>query len=65
MDLNYALGLLKEKEKAVVILRFFEEYRLEEIAKTLDEPLNTIKTILYRSLKKLKLNLEEEYTDDL
>ena len=52
-------GNFSEKEKAVVILRFFEDQKLSEIAKVLNENTNTVKTILYRSLKKLKLELTE------
>lgn len=54
-----ALKVLTEKEKAVVILRFFEDQKLSEIAKSLNENTNTVKTILYRSLKKLKVELTE------
>lgn len=56
-DTINALNVLTEKEKAVVILRFFEDQKLSEIAKVLNENTNTVKTILYRSLKKLKLEL--------
>lgn len=58
-DTMNALNVLTEKEKAVVILRFFEDQKLSEIAKALNENTNTVKTILYRSLKKLKLELAE------
>ena len=43
----------------MVVLRFFEEQKLTEIAETLCENVNTVKTILYRSLKKLKMELTE------
>lgn len=56
-DTLAALNVLTEKEKAVVILRFFEEQKLDEIANALHENTNTVKTILYRSLKKLKVEL--------
>lgn len=54
-----ALDILNEKERAVIILRFFEEKALQEIADILEENLSTVKSILYRSLKKLKLTLME------
>ena len=56
-DTIEALEILDEKEKAVVVLRFFEDQKLSEIARILNENTNTVKTILYRSLKKLKLEL--------
>ena len=46
-------------EKAVVVLRFFEDQKLSEIAGVLNENTNTVKTILYRSLRKMKLKLTE------
>ena len=46
------------KDRAIVVLRFFEDRQLEEIAKILDENLNTVKSRLYRVMKKLRLNLE-------
>ena len=58
-DTIEALKVLTEKEKAVVVLRFFEDQKLSEIAGILNENTNTIKTILYRSLRKLKLELTE------
>lgn len=64
-DLHNALELLDEREHAVVVLRFFEDYKIKEIADVLNENENTVKTILYRSLKKLKLKLSEGENDEL
>lgn len=64
MDLQQALEQLKELEKAIVVLRFFEDYKLEEIAAALKMPLSTVKSTLYRALKKLKINFEEAYIHD-
>lgn len=58
MDLQRALELLSPKDKAVVELRFFEDRKLEEIAQILDENVNTVKSRLYRSMKKLRIELE-------
>lgn len=58
-DTLEALKVLDEKERAVVVLRFFEDQKLAEIAEVLSENVNTVKTILYRSLKKLKMELAE------
>ncbi len=54
-----ALDILSEKERAVIVLRFFEDRKLQEIANALEENTNTVKSILYRSLKKLKAKLTE------
>lgn len=54
-----ALDVLNEKERAVVVLRYFEGRKLQEIADALEENLNTTKSLLYRSLKKLRVELTE------
>ncbi|WP_334293441.1 RNA polymerase sigma factor [Clostridioides difficile] len=45
--------------KSIIILRFFEDLKIEEVAIILDENVNTVKTRLYTALKKLKLKIEE------
>lgn len=57
-DLHNALDRLTEEEKTIIVLRFFEDMKLEEIAAICEENVNTIKSRLYRTLKKLKLDLE-------
>ncbi len=59
IDLQRALDALQEKDKAVVILRYFEDRKLEEIADILEENVNTVKSRLYRSIKKLRDHLED------
>lgn len=54
-----ALNVLNDKERAVIVLRFFEDKKLQEIANVLEENLSTTKSILYRGLKKLKVKLTE------
>jgi RNA polymerase sigma-70 factor (ECF subfamily) len=49
---------LNEDEKSVVILRFYEGLTFKEVSETLDIPLGTAKTILYRALDKLRNNLK-------
>jgi RNA polymerase sigma-70 factor (ECF subfamily) len=49
---------LSEEEKSVVILRFYEGMTFKEVSETLDIPLGTAKTILYRALNKLRNNLK-------
>ena len=54
VDLQRALDTLPDKDKASVILRYFEDRKLEEIAEILEENVNTVKSRLYRSMKKLR-----------
>ena len=60
IDLQRALDSLPESDRAIVIMKFFEDKKLEEIAEILDENLSTIKSRLYRSMKKLRIRLAEE-----
>lgn len=54
------IELLEPKYKTVIILRFFEDMSLQEIADTVGENVNTIKTRLYRGLRLLRMEMEEE-----
>ena len=58
-DVLRALDILDEREKTVVMLRYFEDLKLSEIVQITGENLNTVKSILYRSLRKLKVKLTE------
>ncbi len=57
MDTIEALEVLDDRERAVVVLRFFEDRKIQDVAEILNENVNTVKSILYRSLKKLKIQL--------
>ena len=59
-DLQRALDSLPEQDRAVVILKYFEDKKLEEIAEILNENISTIKSRLYRSMKKLRIKLTDE-----
>ena len=60
VDLQRALEELPEHDRAVVILKYFEDRKLEEIADILEENVNTVKSRLYRSMKKLRGMLSDE-----
>ena len=60
IDLQRALDALNEKDKAIIIMKYFEDKKLEEIAEILEENLSTVKSRLYRSMSKLKGILSEE-----
>ena len=61
LDLYDAIDLLKPKYKTVIILKYFDDMKIEDIAKVLDENVNTVKIRLYRGLKKLRLELTDEW----
>ena len=58
IDLQRALDKLDEQERAIVVLRYFEEEKLENIGKTMNLNVNTVKSRLYRAMDKLKKYLE-------
>ena len=58
LDLYAALDKLPPELKTVVIFRFFEDMKLDEIAEVLSANLSTVKSRLYRALKLLKLDME-------
>ena len=60
LELWDVLDRLNEKEKTVVVLRYFHDLKLEDIADILGENVNTVKARLYRTLKKLRLELGPE-----
>jgi RNA polymerase sigma-70 factor (ECF subfamily) len=58
--LTAAISTLPLVYKAVITLRFTEEFSYEEIAQTLDLPLNTVRTHLRRAKQHLRLELEKD-----
>ncbi|HIT73488.1 MAG TPA: RNA polymerase sigma factor [Candidatus Fimicola cottocaccae] len=60
ITLNEFIEKLDEKYKTVIILRYFEDMTLEEISKVTGENLSTVKSRLYRGLKILKTEMEED-----
>lgn len=60
MDLQRALEQLSPNARSIINLRYFEDMKISDIAETLGENVSTVKTKLYRTLEKLKLQLEGE-----
>lgn len=60
IDLQEALDRLPEKYRIVIVLRYFEDMKIGDIAEILNENENTIKTRLYKGLSKLKIDLIED-----
>ncbi|PCK18604.1 RNA polymerase subunit sigma-70 [Bacillus pumilus] len=59
-DVRRAIEDLPEMYRVIIILRFFEDLKLEDIAHILEENENTIKTRLYKALRLLKVELSQE-----
>ncbi|MEF7636192.1 sigma-70 family RNA polymerase sigma factor [Bacillus thuringiensis] len=50
---------LSYKHREVVIMRYFHEYRLDEIAALLQTPIGTVKSRLHTALKRLRMEMEQ------
>lgn len=61
-DIHEAIELLPDHHRAVVVLRYIQDFSYKEIADSLDLPLNTVKSYLFRARKQLK-NLLHEYQE--
>lgn len=58
LDLKQALLKLNEEERRIVVLRYFEEEKLQTIANVMDLKVSTVKSRLYRAVEKLKKYME-------
>lgn len=59
-DLYDAVMKLDSKYRIVIILKFYEDMTIERISEILDENISTVKTKLYKALKKLRLEIDKE-----
>ena len=59
VDLRRALDSLSKEDKTVIELKYFEDMKLADIAEVLGENVSTVKSRLYRGLKKLRLELTD------
>lgn len=64
IDLYNAIDELEDKYKDVIILRYIEDLKVEEISKILERPANTIKTHIRKAIKEMKNLLKEGYIND-
>lgn len=61
IDLRRALDAMPQEDKAVIELKYFEDMKFEDIAQVLGENVNTVKSRLYRALRKLRLELSDAW----
>ncbi|WP_339253334.1 RNA polymerase sigma factor [Sporosarcina sp. FSL W8-0480] len=59
-DLQEAVDHLPPTYKTIIILRFFEDLKIDEIADITGDNVNTVKTRLYAALRKLRVEMREE-----
>lgn len=60
LDLYEAIDNLDPKLKTIVMLRFYEDMKLEEISKVTGTNLSTVKARLYKALRLLRVDLQSE-----
>lgn len=60
LSLDGLMNALDEWEKQVVIMKYYCDNSFQEIARELGRPEGTIKTVLYRALRKLRARAKEE-----
>lgn len=60
MALYDEVNALKTEYKDVIILKYFEDYKIETVAEILNKPEGTVKTWLRRALRELRGHMKEE-----
>ncbi len=58
-DIHEAIEKLPEHHRAVVVLRYVQDFSYSEIADSLDLPLNTVKSYLFRARQQLQSLLQD------
>lgn len=58
LDLSNGLARIKPKYRDVLILKYFEDFSTEDIAKALNKPVGTVKTWINRGLKQLRESMK-------
>jgi RNA polymerase sigma-70 factor (ECF subfamily) len=53
LELKEALGKLEEKYRVIIVMFYWQGYSIDEIARVLDIPANTVKTRLKRGRERL------------
>lgn len=59
------LGTLSQKRREVVVLRFYEDLPLAEIAEVLGTKVGTVKSLLHRAVKQLEQDLRDDTTPEV
>ncbi|TYR75851.1 sigma-70 family RNA polymerase sigma factor [Rossellomorea vietnamensis] len=63
-DILEAIKLMEERYKTVLILRYYKDYSIKQIAEILQYPEGTVKTNIHRGLGLLRVQLEEECVNE-
>jgi len=58
-EIREAIGKLPEHHRTVVVLRYLQDFSYNEIAESLNLPLNTVKSYLFRARQQLQSLLRD------
>ena len=64
LDVANAMDLLPEKYKTALMLRFYQDFTVNQIAEVMGCPEGTVKTLVHRGLALLKKELKGVYADE-
>lgn len=64
MAIQQAITNLPEKQRAVILLAYYEDLPQDEIAQVLAIPLGTVKSRLHNAIKSLKEALKEDFNHE-
>ena len=64
LDVSNALDSLPEKFKTALMLRYYQDFTVKQIATVMECPEGTVKTTLHRGLAMLKKDLKGVYADE-
>ena len=65
LDIYQSLQKLEIKTRTVILLRFFENLKIEEIAKITHTNTNTVKSRLYKGLREMRKDMEKHYSEKI
>lgn len=65
IDLEKALEELPHPYRTVIVLRYFEDLKIDEIAEVMNENISTVKTRLYQGLRKLRIKMSDEILEEV
>lgn len=62
--IQQAVSNLPDKQRAVILLAYYEDLPQEEIAQILNIPVGTVKSRLHNAVKALKMELKEDFSHE-
>ena len=62
--IQQAISNLPDKQRAVILLAFYEDLPQEDISLILDIPVGTVKSRLHHAIKALKAELKEDFHNE-